>query len=430
MYKKLSFSLLFLLLVSNFILAQNHSRSGFPAPLEPQPLRMFPCGGTATFSEGFSGSGLPAGWSVQDVDGQALAPQIDTSYRKGWHVINDFKTEGNRSIASASWYANDTTASDDWLILPKVQVGDNSCFSWFAYSQDRFYAESYEVLISLDAPSGPNNTLQNVDTLMLVSREGFFINYRSVILSDIANGKYKNQEAYIAFRHTSLNKFLLVLDDIRIAEVENEDLGVHPVENFDIEPGDSTSFAGGIRNYGADTISISGDTGLEILYSVNGGNPVVGDTIFRNDTLDFKIAPNDTLRFELDNFWTSDDDPGIYYICLWTNWPDDQDRSNDTFCIRVGVGIDITSIDTELSAEGLQLFPNPATQTLNLSWQYSSSAMYIAIVDVMGKQVLKPFEVKGRDSHQISLAELPQGLYFVRLRDAEGRQIAKRFVKK
>lgn len=429
MYNKLSFFLLPLLLVSNFIFAQTDSRSGFPAPAEPQALRMFPCGGTAIFSENFLSSDFPTGWSRQDVDGQKLAQQVDTIYQKGWHVINDFKRDGNRAIASSSWYANDTVPSNDWLMLPKVQVGDNTCFSWFAYSQDRFYAESYEVLISLDAPGGPDNILQNVDTLMLIAREGFFINYRSVNLSDIANGKYKNKEAYIAFRHTSLDQFMLVLDDIRIAEIENEDLGVYPVETFDIDPGDSTFFTGGVRNYGTDTVTISGDKGLEIGYFINEGSVIVLDTILRNDTLDFKIAPNDTIQFTLNDYWDTSNDPAIYYICLWTNWGDDQNRANDTFCIRNGVGIDITAIDDQLNEEGLTLFPNPVSQTLNLHWQYTSSVMNIAVVNVLGKQVLTPVEVKGQDRYKLSVSHLPKGIYFIRLRDAEGRQIAKRFIK-
>ena len=427
MYRKLSLYLLPLLFISNFVFAQNDSRSGFPAPQEPQALRMFPCGGTASFSEGFSGSGLPAGWEVRDLDGQALSPQIDTVYQKGWHVLDDFKTSGNRAIASSSWYDNDTTPANDWLILPAVQVGNNTCFSWFAYSQDRFYAESYEVLISLDAPVANDSVLVNMDTLMLISQEGFFINYRSVNLSEIAGGKYKNQQAYIAFRHTSLDQFMLVLDDIRLAEVEDEDLGIHPVQAFSVEVGDSVFFTAGLRNYGADTLTISGDEGIEIAYSVNGGTAVL-DTILRNDTLDFKIAPNDTIRFTSSKDWDADNS-GIYYICMWSNWANDQNTANDTFCIRSGVGVDITSIEDQLSAEDLQLFPNPVNQTLNLRWAYTSSEINISIIDMLGKQVLAPIEVKGQSDFSLSVANLPKGMYFLNLRDAEGRQITKRFVK-
>ncbi len=428
MYKKPGLFLLSLLLTSNFLVAQFHSRSGFPAPAEPQALRMFPCGGSATLYEGFSAGSLPVGWKVRDIDNQNLAPQIDTLYKKGWHIIRDFKTAGNTSIASPSWYDNDSIAADDWLILPATQVGNNTCFSWFAYSQDRFFAESYEVLISLDAPSGPDDILQNFDTLTLVKQEGFFINYRSVNLSDVAGGKYKNKQAYIAFRHTSLNKFMLVLDDIRIAEVENEDLGVHPVEMFDIDPGDSTFFTGGIRNYGADTVTISGDDGLKIAYSVNGGAAVL-ETIFLNDSLDFNIAPNDTLRFKLKKSWKSPSGNKVYYICLWTDWPGDQNSANDTFCIRQGVGVDITAVDQQLQADGLQIFPNPVSENLQINWQYASSRISLSVFDLMGKQLIQPISIQGQNQYNLPVAQLPKGIYILRLRDAQGKQIAKRFIK-
>jgi len=427
MHQQHSFLCLALIFASFFSFAQT-SRSGFPAPQENRNLRMFPCGGNAILNQSFGSGSLPTGWSVSDVDDQNLAQQIDTTYQKGWHIIDDFKTEGNLSIASASWYDNDSTPADDWLILPPVQVGNNTCFSWFAYSQDRFFPESYEVLISLDPPSGPDMVLTNFDTLEIVEQEGFFINYRSLNLSDALNGAYQNQEVYLAFRHTSLDQFILVLDDIRIAEVEDQDLGVHPVETFEIEPEDSVFFRGGIRNYGSDTVTVDGDDGLEIAYTINGGS-VLLDTIFLNDTMDFRIAPNDTLAFMLDNDWKAPSNSDVYYICLWSNWPTDQDRSNDTFCIRVGVGVDITSLE-QLDASNFSIYPNPVQDVLYIEWPQTPMSYAVQLSDMMGKQVFGVKDIYIASAYQLQLSTLPPGVYVLEIRDEQNKVLRERIVKK
>jgi hypothetical protein len=417
------FSFSFFLILSLLTLsAQQPSRSGHPAPLESRDqLRQFPCGGELLFEEKFRGNALPAGWVQVDRDNQDLDARIDTLFQKGWQSIADFKFPNNRAVASSSWYANDTVPADDWLISPAIPIQDNTCLSWYAYSQDRYYPENYEVLISLDPPSGPDGILPNADTLLKVTREGFFINFRSISLTDFENGKYRNQQAYIAFRHTSLNKFMLVLDDVRVAEVEEQDLGVFAVQDFEIDPGDSVFFQASLRNYSLDTLRI--DNGLDVGYSVNGATPVRA-SIF--DTTSLVIAPNDTVQFSFPVPWAADSTADIYYICLFSEWDQDPEVANDTFCIRVGVGLDITSVGESLESP-LRIYPNPAKQAVFIQWKGAVNAS-VTVYDLQGKIVLASQPLKS-EKELLDISGLLPGLYLIQVEDEQGRRWNQKMIK-
>ena len=420
-----SLSLFFFLILS--LSAQLTSRSGFPAPPESHDaLRLFPCGGIGLFQEKFSADTLPPMWAVHDVDGQAVNSAIDTLYAPGWTPIRDFKDPNNRAIASTAWYNDESVPSDDWLISPKVQVGSNTCLSWVAYSQDRFFAESYEVWVTAgQATPDSMGFLGEPGPVLTVSAEGFFLSYRSVNLATVLDSIYANKEVSIAFRHTSLNKFMLVLDDVRLAEIESKDIGAFSVQDFDLSPGDSTFFEASVRNFGADTIVL--DSSLRITYAVTGGSPVTSKIL--DDTTVFVLAPNDTMQFVHPIDWNSPNQNDVYYICLWTNWPGDQDHSNDTACLRVGVGVDITSIE-DLGQLPISIFPNPTNGFLHIHWEESHSPAKLELLNPLGARVRSTVVLAaGKQAYELNISELASGIYFLRITDEEGRSFFQKVVK-
>ena len=165
-----------LLFISGWANAQVISRSGSPAPQESHwEKRPFPCTSRQVlFEEAFSGNTLPTCWTALARDTADLNLAIDTVYQDNWQPIIDFKDASNGAIASPSWHTfEDRKApTDNWLISPEVTLGANTCFSWVAYSQDRFFAESYEVLIS---PTGSPDLNNFTDTIEVVDAEGFFL---------------------------------------------------------------------------------------------------------------------------------------------------------------------------------------------------------------------------------------------------------------
>ncbi len=421
----LSFSFLVFLTLS--LSAQVTSRSGFPAPQESRDaLRLFPCGGMKLFEEKFSADTLPGDWTAYDVDGQALHPAIDTIYEAGWAPITDFKDGRNGAVASSSWYTNDSTPSDDWLVSPPLQVGSNTCLSWVAYSQDRFFAESYEVWVTAgQATPDSMGFLSEPEPVLTVGAEGFFLSYRSVNLATVLGGIYANQTVQVAFRHTSTDKFILVLDDIRLAEVASKDVGAYDVLDFDIAAGDSTFFEASIRNFGADTITL--DSSLEVTYAVTGQAPVTARLL--DDTTVVLLAPNDTMQFTHPIQWKAPSGDAVYYICLWSNWPGDQDPSNDTTCVRVGVGVDITSIG-ELSQLPISVFPNPVKDVLQISWEEAHGAAKLNLLNSMGQLVLPTQIIKPNEPRlELNISGLQEGFYFLQIVDEAGRGFVQKVVK-
>lgn len=388
----------------SFVAYTQPSRSGAPAPAEYKTERRFACEGSALLDQTFESGSLPAGWTAIDRDAGAPHPNIAGIFQGGWQSVTDFKDNSNRAIASPSWYADSSVKSDDWLISPPFAPGANTCFSWYAYSQDVYYPESYEVRIAFHPE--PDSFLLPGRLLISVAREAYLLNYRSLNLS-----AYAGRQVYVAFRHTSKDRFALVLDDIRVAEVALEDAGAFLPQSFKIEPGDSVRIRASLRNYGLDTLRRK-PLALPTYYNVNGGTPV--PFILRRDSI--SLLPNDTIQF-VNPAWFKPQVAAPYYICVWTEWPGDQNPRNDTACIRVGVGIDITGL--EPGAESWQLYPNPAQGHVTLGWQGAGAAS-VQLWAADGRPCLLLSELAPGQLHRINLGGLAPGVYLIQLRS--GRQ--------
>jgi hypothetical protein len=279
-----------------------------------------PCNGTVLFDEGFE-NGIPSGWTV--IDGDTLTPRMETGLVKGWQSRADYRDSlNNKVVCSPSWYLN-PGQSNDWLISPAIVVGNNSCLSWKAYSQDIFFKENYEVRIANQADT--TSFLANAP-LMSITAELGNPHYASASLA-----AYAGQTVYIAFRQTSLDKFVLCLDDVRVSNVNTIDIGVLGVTYPVSDPGDSVKFRFQVANYGSDTI-----TSFQALYRVDGG-PAKVMTISA-----VSLPPNSTVFFNHDSLYVSDTLDGFHALCAWTNLPNaviDQDVTNDTSCITVTIGV-------------------------------------------------------------------------------------------
>jgi hypothetical protein len=405
---------LLLLLSGGLAKAQITSRSGFPAPKESRlEKRPFPCNSRQiVFEEQFSGNSLPTGWTAQSRDTAMLNPAIDTVFQDNWQSIVDFKDNNNRAVASVSWhrFQDRYTPVDNWLISPEITLGANTCFSWVAYSQDRFHPESYEVLIS---PAGSPDLDNFTDTVEVIENESFLLQYRSTNLS-----AYNGQTIRVAFRHTSEQKFVLVLDDIRFAEVEDVDLGV--VELIDPAPYDGASFDSmsitvAIQNFGSDTIDLA-----DVSLGFRDQNQLISEeTVVILDTNVTRLAPNDTAWVQHPTAWNPDMDSAAYDLLVWTRLDGDAVSQNDSLYRRVGVGVDITSVSPS-AFEGVVAYPNPASNFLHIEGTFSQEVT-ATLFTMSGRRVL-PTQAIQRGSHRsrMDLSTLPSGMYFLSIRDRQG----------
>lgn len=401
--------------------AQHLSRSGQTA--ENHNLRLFPCGGDVIFEEGFNGNDIPPGWTVLDLDSltpraEIAAPPVSAS--PGWQSHVDFMEFRNRLVISPSWYTDSTKASDDWLISPLITLGSNTCLSWKAYSQDPFFTESYEVRISTGTPTVDSAGFLALPPLLAIAEEDNESVYRSVNLA-----AYANRDVYIAFRQTSKDKFVLAIDDVRLANVLTQDIAAFAIEQPDNpQPTDILEVKGSIRNLGSDTLRA--DSLLKVHFTVDGANPqemTIADTVV--------LAPNDTLEFVHDSTWSPNADR-VYRLCVWTSGVPDMNTVNDTSCIWVGVGR-LVGLEEELKSQQIKVYPNPVQDQLFLRLNDTQAAaeLHIRLVDLHGRELLRTaYLPAGNKDLNLNLGDVPTGVYILQLNSRKRLLGRVRIVKK
>lgn len=89
------------------------------------------------------------------------------------------------------------------------------------------------------------------------------------------------------------------------------------------------------------------------------------------------------------------------------------------------------TISHELKS-GMQLFPNPVTDLLNVSFSITTAGNYrLEVYDLLGREIIRKennYEI-GNWSEQIFTGQLSSGIYFVRLNGNDGMIETKKFVK-
>ena len=414
-YMRVLFSLLVGLLIFPLLSpAQHTTRSGLTPPEGKKPaLRQFPCGGTTLLDENFDKSAdtIPAGWNRLDLD--QFVPRDEILFLTavgGWQNVYDFRDPDsvNRLMASPSWYKDTVASSNDYLISPKVSLPISTCLSWYAYSQDPGFGESYEVLISTSTPDSAGFAAN--PALLVVDEEGDEFTYRSVSLAE-----YGEQDVYIAFRHTSTNKFILAIDDVRLAEVGAFDIAMFSVDPVAVDTiGDSTTFKGAIVNRGLEAYTFD-SAELKISFQIN--NEAV-QTIQFDTTL--TLLPNDTLQFSHDSTWKVDQ-LATFRVAFWASgFGVDDIPANDTLGFFIAVGVP-TGIGQFIERKALSVYPNPSNSLIQ--WDALPASAYpfqLRLIDLQGREVLARKEERIQD-HSLDLTSLANGLYLLSIEGANGQ---------
>ena len=385
--------------------AQLTSRSGATVPVERSSgvTETLPCNGSVLFSEDFE-SGIPSTWTV--FDGDDFTPRSTLGLAKGWQGITDYKDSTDHAAATPSWYSP-SGQSDDWLITPAITLGANSCLSWNSYSQDQFFNESYEVRIATTPYTAP--FIAN-PALMTVASEPGTPAFKSVSLLD-----YAGQTVYIAFRQTSDDKFVLVLDDVQVSNVNTVDVGAFAVTSPSIALEDTVAITFEVANYGSDTI-----TSFLAVYQID-GMPAQSMSVGA-----VSLPPNQTVTFSHDSLFISGTVDENVNICAWTNLPNstfDLDQSNDSTCSTLTVGNPVGRPDpSELSPE-MTIYPNPFGNTLNIELdgvQQSQSGM-LRMIDPQGRVVFEQEMMLRNHTLELELPEMSSGLYILEISSANQR---------
>lgn len=168
------------------------------------------------FATSFDG-GMPADALSLDVDQQTLhftMVQAGFDQSDAWKV---FTLDGNSYAASPARHkvakGETALAADDWMVLPAVRIMDaDATLTWQARTIAESIEEgcSYEVRVSTVGNQPEDFT--EAPLLTVEAEEMGAWTRRSVSLTE-----YAGREVWIAFRHTSLNREILAIDNICVS---------------------------------------------------------------------------------------------------------------------------------------------------------------------------------------------------------------------
>ncbi len=194
----------------------------------------------ASFFEDFDGvSGTTSGGAgtytfapnflLRNVD--AKVPDAMVSYvNEAWERREDFSNAVTDSAAFSTSFYSPFGAANDFMWTPLVSgITANSVLSWNAVTYDPLYQDGYEVRIMTVAPTGGSgvigNQLTNSTSVFSIAAENSTWTGRTLSLA-----AYAGQSIYIGFRNNSNDKFLLLIDDIKVEEIVAIDAQVISVD--------------------------------------------------------------------------------------------------------------------------------------------------------------------------------------------------------
>ena len=168
---------------------------------------------------------FPDGWLLRNVDNRT--PNAAVAYvNEAWEVREDFQTDVTNCVAfSTSWYSP-VGAANDWMWTPRIDLPADGMtqLSWRAKAYDPSYPDGYEVRVMTapNVPTGGTGVIGNQITASTVvfstSAEASSWTTHTVPLAT-----YAGQGVYIGFRNNSVDKFVLVVDDVRVTQATTHD---------------------------------------------------------------------------------------------------------------------------------------------------------------------------------------------------------------
>ena len=151
---------------------------------------------------------IPQNWTLYDEDGRT--PETEVSFVDEAWVASDYG--GPWAAVSTSWYSP-AGAADDWLVTPPIAISDGSEISFRATALDPDFPDGYQVRIST-ATNSVSDFLANPALLTVDEEQVGAWNNRTI---DLAAEGYADQIIYLAWRNTSDDMFVLLVDNIAVS---------------------------------------------------------------------------------------------------------------------------------------------------------------------------------------------------------------------
>ena len=325
--------------------------------------------------EGFeSGVFPPHGWMIHDEDGDEINWMIGYG-----HAIPPYNGQHSAISFSYVWGIGDLFP-DNWLVTPKMEVGENQEFSfWVATEEVNYPHEHYSLYLStttnrLDQFTHHlhSETLQAKDTAW--SERVFPLD------------EFAGQQVYMAFRHHDCSgQFLIKIDDVTIRDVFSVETPWADPEPGEVPAGTLVSLH-------------TGTEGAGIFFTLDGGTP-----------------DNESTPYE--DPIAIDNDTHIRAVAF----------KNDMYSQVADFHYTISTVHAGSAQSGhWRVYPNPVADLLHIEHR-SEQPAEARLFGVQGEQVAS-ISLQG-DETQLPLKHLGPGVYVLEIQ-AGGERVHFRIIKK
>ncbi len=246
--------------------------------------------------------------------------------------------------------------------------------------------------------------------------------------------------------------FIRTVDGVAFQEIGNNKFGGRVITGVEVDPNDSNHIIVSLANYGNSVYLYETYNALDTIAanvtftSIQGNLPQmpVYDIAINIDDSKKLVAATDL------GIWTSDDggqtwkeaNNGMERVPVFSiKQYEDRPWMGPTFYIGThGRGFfmsnsQVTGVEepqTEVNTTNLSVYPNPATDNINLTFNLQkTSNVFVSVIDLTGKQVFNTelYSVgSGNQNIPINVSDLKAGTYLVFLKQ-NGRQEVKKFIK-
>lgn len=151
---------------------------------------------------------LPEGWTQVDVDG-GFCGQFNRN--STFQVFNYTTNARSQPNVIMNHYNDGAVPNNDWLILPQQTLGGEIILSFWAATQQATFPESFEVKVSTTGTTPANFT-------NLISAHNNIPAAWTEYTFDLS--EYADTPFYVAIHHTSIDMFVLKIDDLLLTAGE------------------------------------------------------------------------------------------------------------------------------------------------------------------------------------------------------------------
>ena len=207
-----------------------------------------------------------------------------TTASADWFMADGVNGNRSRVMMSYSKRTHADVATDNWLYTPQLDIKNETAWlAWDAQSVHYHQRESYEVYVCTD-----KDDFDTFEKVYETSSEDYFWTHHLISLA-----KYQGLKVYVAFVHTSTDKYLLALDNIYVGELPANKFEFTDLTKHSASTSAPTGVNGTLRNIGAD---VKGYTLRCTTVTPQKNAPSVTET----KTLPLMIKSNDTFDYHFD----------------------------------------------------------------------------------------------------------------------------------